>query len=468
MVGKDGTMREIEPPQFGPTGKQLILNNKGEPVEIEGTLGSVSTQTPFFFDKNGQVIQGARPFIRPDLGAFNPGLIVQKFMISGKPIFLDSTGNMVDVEQGQADGGSVLMAQNESLVYYLVMVNDVYAYFLTGTKTLPVDGGISPTPTQFPTTQGELDKIIAFAAAHSKTFPDPEALTIEIKSAWVEAAGLPNLSSYITMNATIPTYDTDQIAHPGRWVRNGRKTALLAMVSMHVVGSTAGHPEMIWATFDHKDNAPNGTYRYLTSANIVQSVNPDFSKAYLFCPAFPNTSQLNKPHMHQDQGNLDDIEAATGFMISPSNTIRGNAWGAALDVSPNPVFTSLNPLVPPARANSELISINNNVRGMLNSLDVRNNYIMTGATWTIDGVGFNENFGNPGNPGIVSGRAVGTSQMANVTMETYQQQLDATGLRTTFNQVSNNCFSCHGSNKVDVSHIFFTPGAPTHGIKKLF
>jgi hypothetical protein len=225
---------------------------------------------------------------------------------------------------------------------------------------------------------------------------------------------------------------------------------------------------MIWATFEHESNAPNATYDYDSTSIFqpVKTVNPNFTAAYLFCAANPNTSQLNEWHMKEDPLNPGNIIARLGFTISPSNTIRGNAWGATAGVAPNPV-----PNIPTAsvsRSNSELISINNNVRGMLNSGDVRKHYIMTGATWTIFGVGFTGNFGKPGNTTTASGTAVGTSQMANITMETYQQVLDPVTHNTTFSAFSNNCFSCHGSNTTSVSHIFFTPGHPSHGLKPLF
>lgn len=216
---KSGRMLEIEPPTFGPSGKQLILNAKGESVEIERvTMGD--NKKPIFFDKTGQVIQSARPLIRTEFNQrkqLGQGLIVQEFIVDKTTIFLDSFGNVIDAEQGQAGGNAVLMAQNKSLVYYVTMVNDVYAYYLTGAK----NGGIPPTdpthfPALFPTTQADLNQITGFAALHGKTFPDPEALAVEVKSSWVEAAGLPNLSSYITMTATIPTYDSNDPNHtPG-------------------------------------------------------------------------------------------------------------------------------------------------------------------------------------------------------------------------------------------------------------
>src|SRR5207249_3386854 len=137
---------------------------------------------------------------------------------------------------------SVLLAQNGSLVYYASMVNDVYAYFTTGTK----NGGITPTPTRFPTTLADLNKITAFAQLHGKSFPDPEALAVEVKTSWVETTGL-DTSKYITVTGEIPIYD---MSNPNQWTRNGTKKTTLAMVGMHVVGSTKGHPEMIWATFE--------------------------------------------------------------------------------------------------------------------------------------------------------------------------------------------------------------------------
>jgi hypothetical protein len=440
IMDTSGAMLEIEPPKLGPTGKPLILNERGASVEI-ARIAMSENRKPVFFDQNGRVIPGARPIIRHD---GRKDLFVQKFLINRVPVFLNGFGNVVEVEQGQADG-AILMAQNGSLVYYKAMVNDVYAYFLTGAK----NGTITPG-TQFPTTQAQLDQITALAATRGVTFPDPEALAIEVKTSWVEAAGLADPNSYIRLNATIPTYNTSD---PNLWVPNGQKTVTMALVGMHVVGSTKGHPEMIWATFEHKNNTPNASYSYLSTSG-VKTVNPDFSVAWLFSAANPDVNHLNEPHMQQDGAN---IKAVPPFTISPSNTIRGNPWGAAPGVSPNPVDASA------AASNSELISINNNVRGMLNAADVRGNYIMTGATWTIFGAAFTTNFGNPGNAGVAAGKAVGTSQMANTTMETYQQVFP-----TSFNPTANNCFSCHQSNTTNVSHIFFTENFPGHGLKPLF
>src|SRR5882724_1250283 len=127
IMNTRGRMLEIETPQTGPTGKQLILNEKGESVEIQRITIS-DNKKAVFFDKTGKEIQGAKPLLRKELlesKELNPELIVQKFMVDKTPILVDFGGNLVEAEQGQADG-SILMAQNGSLVYYQIMVNDVY------------------------------------------------------------------------------------------------------------------------------------------------------------------------------------------------------------------------------------------------------------------------------------------------------------------------------------------------------
>ena len=41
----------------------------------------------------------------------------------------------------------------------------------------------------------------------------------------------------------------------------------MAMVGLHVVGSVKGHPEMVWATFEHIDNAPQNNYVYIATGD---------------------------------------------------------------------------------------------------------------------------------------------------------------------------------------------------------
>jgi hypothetical protein len=67
---------------------------------------------------------------------------------------------------------------------------------------------------------------------------------------------------------------------------------------------------------------------------------------------------------------------------------------------------------------------------MLDSNDVRKNYIQTGTTWTVGGAS-----PTPDNQ-------VGTNLLANTTMETF------------FQGGTSNCFNCHSTNTTRVSHVF--------------
>ncbi|MDR3418087.1 MAG: hypothetical protein P4L83_18085 [Nevskia sp.] len=406
---------ELVRPQSGPNGKTLIRGKSGAMVEVERfKIGS--NGKPLFLDKAGKTI--APKLDAKGLPVLNDAngkpIQIQKILRGpgGRPIFIDGNGHVIDIEQGQAGGGGVLMAQNGSLVYYAMQVNDVYAYFTTGAK----DGGITPTPTQFPTTQTDLTKIVNFAQQKGKTFPDPNALAVEVKSAWIEASGL-DTSKYITMKAVIPTYDT---SNPAEWKPNGSKEATLVMMGMHVVGSTAGHPEMIWATFEHEGNTPLATYSYNSTGNpSLKTVQASTAGNWLFA-ATNSAAPFNVERMDVSQ-DPPNIKAESGQTIGPSNTQRLSAWGDAGGTGS-------------ASKNTEVISINNSVLGQLAAGDVRKNYQFVGATWTI--------FGAPPS----GSNQVGTNLMSNSTLETYQQP--------------SNCFDCHvgnppnGLNPDGISHIF--------------
>lgn len=443
ILSKTGTLFEVVPPVLDTDGTQLILNAAGKPVPI-GKSGLNNFGKPVFFDKLGNQIVDARPDISPELAKSQ---VVQKFMIGKQAFFLDALGNVVETDVGEATTHGVLLTQHSELVYYGIAVNDVYAYFLTGT----VDGGITPT-TQFPTTQAELTKIVDFASQHNKSFSDPKALTVEIKTAWVESKSVQPKDSYIRIMGTVPTFDkTDSM----NWkpIPNGEKTVELALIGIHIVGSAQGHPEMIWATFEHFGNAPNGAYTY----NSIAGPNPktvaqNTSGAWLFCAngATGGPTPYDQFNVALQKVDTGDIVAQSlgpslpARPIGPSNTLRSKAFGSAV---------RLNPPFQPSASNTEIISMNNSVRSQLIGNDIRKNYFLVGATWTIGGTA---PFPPDDSSNPQTGNAVGTNQLSNTTMETFQQGPD--------NQFgkSFNCFACHNIKNATtttqastgISHIF--------------
>ncbi len=365
--------------------------------------------------------------------------IISQVVVNHVPILFNSANEQVNTEEGQAGGGGVLVTQptagrpTGTIVYYLLQVNDVYGYFLTGNKTHAF------TASEFPTTPTDLAAITNFAfSKYHKTLPDANALAVELKSSWVEASTLPDPQDYVTMTAAIPVYN--QPANSNSWTRvtgpGGTKTVLMAMLGMHVVGSTKGHPEMIWATFEHYNNAPDNCYAYVNTSGATVTTPPLVNNACPLATATTGnwtltpsgtTTGFNPQNMTYDSSTGAIVSTAPA-VNGPLPVLRWYPWGASSDVPPN------GPAVTVAGSNTEIISINNNINSLMTAAsagaDVRDNYRLIGATWTADGL----------NPTLPTTRQVGTNVLNNATMETFQQGADGLAADGT------NCFSCHTGN----------------------
>jgi hypothetical protein len=429
IIDTKGKMHEIEPAQAAPTLKAMVTSSAGNQVQVDHvTADNKGAFT--FFDKAGKVIDHPKPVIRiksPKLG------IVQQFTAAnGKSVFLDAQGNQVQTESGQATGDA-LMSRNGAMVYYLTMVNDVYAWFFTGVNAGKLNGS------QFPTTQGALDSIKAYAKANNATLPDSTALAMELKTSWVEASTLSNPDDYITVTAVIPTFNTSDSV---KWIPNGEKTTKMALVGMHIVGSLANHPEMCWSTFEQQSNTPNALYQYVDMNHKVKTVPRDTGNTWLFNSKAADTA-VNISHMTVKnpsplKGTSDTIRAQNGFKISASNTLAALPWGSAKDSVTNQEDKSS------AASNSEIISINYTIQKMLGN-DIRAKYLQVGATWTMNGAA--PNGGVYGVDGTAPGVSIGTSVLANTTMETY------------FQEPIYSCFTCHNSHS---SPSTLAPSALSH------
>jgi len=129
------------------------------------------------------------------------------------------------------------------------------------------------------------------------------------------------------------------------------------------------------------------------------------------------------------------VEALSPYTVSPSDTIRWKAWGAASD-APAGRYSDVD-------SNTDVIALDSDVRRLMPSDDVRSKYFLVGSTWTTNGAGPSARY-----PG---GSAAGTDYLAHTTLETYQQGDDTTS------SGSFSCFDCHNAASTDLihmSHIF--------------
>lgn len=366
---------------------------------------------------------------------------------------------------GQAGGSDTLLSLNGSLVYFGLHANDVYAWFNTA-----MTNNALPANSTFPINQTQLNSVLAYASSNGATIGDGNALGMELKTAWIDASTLTkaDVVNYVTISALVPNYVKTSST---KWTISTTTPAILktlALVGIHVVGAVQNHPEMVWATFEHRSNAPDNTFYFNNLSGQTSSVPYNSTGQWNFM-ANGGTQQgaLVAQMKVNSDGSISGTCAGTGTAscslssagtscqlssgsgtcsqntIQQNNVYRVNPWGNA-------------PTTASAENNSELISLNLDILVMLGLVgDVRSNYFQVGAVWTRDG-------SVPDSP--TDPELVGSLLLANSTMETYHQQGTAGS--------DQGCFGCHSvptpssasstapSTSVQTSHVFSLSNIP--------
>lgn len=302
--------------------------------------------------------------------------------------------------------------------------------------------------------QEPLSALTETAATSTFSIPQLElaidylSMVVELKTSWVAADSVVNKADYILQVENVPTY-TPKTNEDGSiyWKQTGEAATELAMVGMHIVGTVKGHPEMIWATIEHVNNAPNAAYSYTNSSNDIASYIPSYTgstsganSGWLFADG---TNEHQNKQTAKAHGENIYPEVA-GDAIEPTNVVRTHPWGVKANKTDA------------AKISSELISLNTNIAAVLQAFnkntpsnpnnqtiyDPRQNYYVSGATWGVGGhipTKFNS----------ASTNIAGSAYLANSTMETFEQD--------------QGCFGCHSAdtekhsssiNNLSISHIF--------------
>ena len=243
--------------------------------------------------------------------------------------------------------------------------------------------------------------------------------TLEVKASWVLLSE--------------PSDDYLVIAEPA-----GESLVYYGLVGMHLAIWTPHHPEMIWATWEHKDNAP-----------LCDGSSP--VKAYNFA----SKEAAKCLHKHKSVEKCAQFKFNAPHTVSPPpetstpiNVCREFSYGSELK-SVNGNDTHANALAI-MQLNEQLVGKNGLLTGLKKSdpMHVWSNYEMIGALWTKDGAAS----GKPpvpskqGEPDKTSPQR-GSLELTNSSMETFQQGADS---------FVPNCFGCHNydpSDPLGVSHI---------------
>jgi hypothetical protein len=213
--------------------------------------------------------------------------------------------------------------------------------------------------------------------------------------------------------------------------KNGQyEIKTMALLGMHVVGVVKNHPEFIWATFEHKDMAPVYDWKNnnVTSANEM---------------------------LFYEKGKTSGLQAITWDSTTSKPLLPNKAfilfeYGVPKVLGSNK-FMVTSQKEPVNFDNIE--NINKCVAGKLK--DVFKNYFYNGSIWLdTDGLSPEQQAKTIVKSKISSvlpdSLARGSSNLANITMETYTQTFsDSIHQINAGNLV--NCFTCHQSKNFDTA-----------------
>jgi hypothetical protein len=302
----------------------------------------------------------------------------------------------------QAGTNNILIDRSGRPVYYIIQIDSTWYNFARS--------------------NGYNNLANRLAAPDTQNFPTSGPGAIELKSSWrVAQVGdsvlIPNAASrFITVQANIAPVTISG----GKFVVDTANPvqATMAMAGMHVTGTVPNHPEFIWATFEHVDNAP------VCKATPAGTNNPATGQPWSLYTGNPNCTSTFGP-CNKGQG----VGSAS---FNPTPICQMNAFGDTSSTSPNA---------------QNIQSINTSVAGQLTGARaLLRNYVLVGGQWTF-----------PGGLPAITKRGLptnirGSSLLANTSMESFTQ--------------TSNCFSCHNSHpdssnftakNISVSHVWPLP-----------
>jgi len=271
----------------------------------------------------------------------------------------------------QAGSNSVLVDQQGQWAYYTASINKVYYDYVVNKGIYTLSAFLSAPP--------------------QSTFP---AGAIETKSSWRIAVKdgttyIPNAAkSYYTIEAQVCKDESCKSFVP----------ATMALVGLHVVGLIQGHPEMIWATFEHSLNTPD--CKNTPSADARYS----FYKAGQNCGTSPFWDTCNK---------------ASTDKTTPSEICRAHPQGEPEGSQGN---------------TANILSLNQSFHQLLPAGSIWTSYEYASAVWTTGKVGPN---------GLIvldDSEIRGSKKAANTSLESFTQE--------------QNCLHCHTYQPLQIGTCF--------------
>lgn len=292
----------------------------------------------------------------------------------------------------QAESNGIMVDKNGRAVYTTLIINDVYRNWVIDNKLYIPDSLLN-----FP---------------DSADFP---VGSMSLKASWKIVEDGEDLSNYYTTTATIELLANvnGKVVIPAN--PKTQDNVKVALVGFHIAVVAKDHPEFIWATFEHKDNAPDFKPGQMMNEPVSDS-------NYTFYDAGTVAADCN-----QNNAFIIKLNEATQKLSPVTQTARQFRVGGGSDTN---------------QGNIDML--NASVHSQLPENSLWKNYMEVGAVWFNIDKGVLVPDWTPNADSL--NRITGSIKLSNATIETFTQNIVS----------QNECFSCHNTLAVT-----FTPkGTP--------
>src|SRR5258708_2313418 len=318
---------------------------------------------------------------------------------------VNNAASITDVRQAGLNG--LLIDQNGRPIFYAIHMNEAFAAFIR-------------------------QKQLTTKAAVQGADPDWEFPkgAVELKSAWQIVPDNNVPTNYITRPASVPVLkrtgdkvEVDSTAPP--------RNVTVALLAIHVVFVLDGHPEFIWATFEHVDG--NGMRDLAPAAGALPGGvdGPVSVRSFTLYKGGTAASAANQF--------IADAEMASAFDEATQSFTRS---GAARQTSIYRIFPSSKSTE--TGEDKDISDLTSSMRSLFASNapnDVRQNYQLVGAIWLDKpetSFAVNKKFANPAGMSTDDPAApvAGEDGLSSMALESFTQDSFV------------NCFSCHDTRAV--------------------
>lgn len=294
----------------------------------------------------------------------------------------------------QAGSNSVLVDENGRAVYTSMIINTTYRDFVRKNKLYTPDGlrDFSDT-TNFP--KGSMSMKASWKIVPKGEKPPKGAYTREA-----------TLYKVVNIDGNLTT--SDNYKDPAK-----RETIKeqVALVGFHIAVVVNEHPEFIWATFEHNENAPS-----LLLKNSTEPVSDEYvsDKDFTFYKAKTPASMCNISNLGTLE--IDENQKITGAygVDAATQVYRRYQYGGGTDSN-----------------QINISNLNDLVHSKLPENSLWNNYHEVGAVWFNVADGLKPNWSLT----LADSIETGSKTLSNSTIETFTQDPNQ----------QNSCFSCHNT-----------------------